>query len=142
MTKLLITISILLFFGIPFANAEQVYYCSSEISTGIDKDKKTGIWGQYEFRPKRYTIKFSSDFSKLSGVDPMGGFMLCKTPHNNLKKYNHLVVCYNIADVGFVFMFDRITKRFTFSSVGILGYLSNLKEHATDNLYAGTCQKF
>ena len=140
MTKLIITISFLLVLGSPFANAEQVYYCASEISTGIDKDEKTGMWEQYKFQSKRYTIKFSSDFSKLSGVDPMGGFMLCKTPHNNLKKYNHLVVCYNTDNVGFVFMFDKKTNRFINSTAGILGYLS--EGTATDVLYAGTCKKF
>ena len=44
MTKLLIAILVLLFMGIPFANAEQVYYCASELATGIIKDEKTGNW--------------------------------------------------------------------------------------------------
>ena len=42
MTKLLIAISVLLFVGSSFANAEQVYYCASELATGIVKDEKSG----------------------------------------------------------------------------------------------------
>ena len=55
MTKLLITISVLLFLGSPFANAEQVYYCASELATGIVKDEKTGKWKEMGFNQERYT---------------------------------------------------------------------------------------
>jgi len=36
MTKLLIAILVLLFMGIPFANAEQVYYCDVKGNAGLD----------------------------------------------------------------------------------------------------------
>ena len=36
MTKLIIAILVLLFVGIPFANAEQIYYCDVKGNAGLD----------------------------------------------------------------------------------------------------------
>ena len=140
MTKLIITISFLLFVGSPFANTEQVYYCSSEVATGILKDRKTGKWKETNFNPQRYTIKFSYDFSKLNGLDKTN--WTCKTPYPFWDKYDHIVVCYHEHDVGNVFLFDSRTNRFTFGSVSIFGYLGATKDPDADAIVAGTCQKF
>ena len=142
MTKLIITISFLLVLGSPFANAEQVYYCASEISTGIDKDEKTGMWEQYKFQSKRYTIKFSSDFSTLNGMDKTS--WTCRIPYKGLKEFDKIVVCYHRYNSGMVFMFDSRTNRFLHASVSIFGYLLNFDDKSpdTDVIHGGTCQKF
>ena len=89
MTKLLIAISFLLFVGSPFANAEQVYYCTTELNTGIIKDKKTGKWRKGNFGQERYTIKFNDDYTKLDGVE--NGTMKCHTPYQGIVK--GIIVC-------------------------------------------------
>lgn len=40
------------------AAAEQVYYCSSELGTGIAKDARTGRWKTNPFENIRFTMKF------------------------------------------------------------------------------------
>ena len=140
MTKFLIAISFLLFVGSPFANAEQVYYCTSEFSIGIKKDKKIGKWKSTGFEVQRYTIKFSYDFSKLNGLDKTN--WTCKTPYPLWDKYDHIVVCYQEHDAGSVFMFDSRTNRFTYGNINIFGYLGAIKDPDSDAIVAGTCQKF
>ena len=81
MTKLIITISFLLFLGSPFANAEHVYYCADEIANGINKDKKTGNWYKTGILVERYTIKFNDDYSILEGVSEDDTFKCVKPYH-------------------------------------------------------------
>jgi len=68
MTKILITISVLTFFGSQFANAEKVYYCLSELNAGIIKDSKTSSWRRGNFEEQRFTIKFNDDYTILNGL--------------------------------------------------------------------------
>jgi hypothetical protein len=42
----------------PAAAEEQVYYCSSELGTGIYKDEQTGRWRTGTFENIRFTMKF------------------------------------------------------------------------------------
>lgn len=42
----------------PAAAEEQVYYCSSELGTGITKDEQTGRWRTGTFGNIRFTMKF------------------------------------------------------------------------------------
>ena len=42
----------------PAAVAEQVYYCSSELATGIAKDARTSQWDTFPFENIRFTMKF------------------------------------------------------------------------------------
>ena len=82
MTKLLIAISFLLFVGSPFANAEQVYYCTSELNVGILKDGNTGKWRKGNFTEERYTIKFNDDYTKLDGLDKSTWY--CLKPYDRV----------------------------------------------------------
>ena len=39
-------------------------------------------------------------------------------------------------------MYSKITKRFLFSYISSVGYVENLNNPGTENMYAGTCQTF
>jgi hypothetical protein len=141
MTKLLIAISVLLFMGIPFANAEQVYYCTSELATGIIKDKKTGKWKKGNFKEQRYTIKFNDDYTKLDGLDKNTWY--CLKPYDwNFPEIKNMIVCYHQFNGGSVFSFDFKTLRFLSSAAHLMGYVENTKDPDTNIMNAGTCQKF
>ena len=135
MTKLLIAISFLFFVGIPFANAEQVYYCAEKITNGITKNKKTGEWERMGFRAERHTIKFNDDYTKLEGLS--AAHLNCFIPFVDM---NTMRVCYGNFNSGDVFQFDKNTLRFLMLRGSILGYLGNGED---DNwVTAGTCKKF
>lgn len=138
MTKLLIAISFLLFLGSPFANAEQVYYCASELSVGITKDEKTGKWKSGKFKQEIYTIKFNDDYTKLDGLDSFT--WNCKKPFEYLTEYQSVRVCRDDTDAGINFQFNKKTLRFFLSQTQIQGYLMNGND--TNQIYAGTCKKF
>ena len=150
MTKLLIAISVFLFVGSPFANAEQVYYCASELATGIKKDEKTGEWKRMGFTEKRYTIKFYDDHTKLEGVDDYNGTWNCFKPYmeelidseGDTPVIENMIVCYSKLNSGDVFSFDYNNLRFFHSWTPVTGYLHNTKNADTNSMYAGTCQKF
>ena len=134
MTKLIITISFLLFLGSPFANAEQVYYCASELNAGILKDKKTGKWKKGNFEEDRYTLKFNDDYTKLDGLMQQY-YCLKPTGYKDT-----LIVCYENDNGGGVFSFDKEKLRFLLLRGSLFGYVSN---EGDDNwITAGTCKKF
>jgi hypothetical protein len=134
MTKLLITISFLLFVGSPFANAEQVYYCAEKITNGIMKNKKTGEWERKAFMHKRHTIKFNGDYTKLDGLMQQY-YCLKPTGYKDT-----LIVCYENDNGGGVFSFDKEKLRFLLLRGSLFGYVSN---EGDDNwITAGTCKKF
>ena len=55
-------------FGISTSvSAEIVLYCNSELATGFFKEN--GIYGTTDFELRRYTLKFSDDYSELEGLD-------------------------------------------------------------------------
>ena len=135
MTKLIIAISVLLFVGSPFANAEQVYYCASELNSGILEDKKTGKWKIGKFKEERLTIKFNGDYTKLDGLSHSQ--MNCFIPFGD---ENTKRVCYGKFNGGEVFQFDKNTLRFLMLHGSIYGYLDN---GVDDNwITGGTCEKF
>ena len=53
------------------ARADEVLYCQSEVATGLYKDD--GIWKSSTFKKERYTIKFSSDYTLMRGIDKYSG---------------------------------------------------------------------
>ena len=144
MTKLLITISVLLFLGSPFANAENVYYCASELGTGIIKDEKTGKWKEIGFNKERYTIKFNDDYAYLDGVDKFT--WSCFEPYARSTRQSPIlknrIVCYQKFNIGQVFTFDKQTHRFLYMQGSVFGYLDNEKDSDSNGIFAGTCQKF
>ena len=98
------------------------------------------MWEQYKFKSKRYTIKFSSDFSTLNGIGTTT--WTCRNPYKILGDYDHIVVCYHEFNNGGVFMFDSQTNRFFYGSFSILGYLVNKPDSDTDVIHVGACKKF
>jgi hypothetical protein len=45
----------------PAAAEEQVYYCTSELGTGIAKDEANGQWKTYGFQDIRFTMKLGDN---------------------------------------------------------------------------------
>ena len=141
MTKLLITISFLLFVGSPFANAEQVYYCSDELATGFIKDEKTGKWTAGDFERERFTIKINDDYTKLDGLSKTSWY--CSKPYDwDSPQIKNMIVCYPEFNSGSLFSFDFKTLRFLLLRGSLLGYVGNSKGSDTNIMLAGTCQKF
>ena len=77
MKKLILAISGFIFFGSSYANVENVYYCASEIATGMHLEQ--GEWKTNDFKLKRWTIKFNDGYTELDGL--LGGRMKCHTPY-------------------------------------------------------------
>ena len=138
MTKLIITISFLFLVDIPFANAEQVYYCSDEIANGIYKDEKTGEWKKSGIKNERHTIKFNDDYSILEGFEKVS--FKCFIPYLNSPKHMTKRVCYDTFNTGDIFSFDKSTLRFVWFRGSIFAYLGNGKD--MNWISGGTCQKF
>ena len=141
MTKILIAISVFLFVCSPFANAEQVYYCASELTTGFNKDKKTGEWERREFKVQRYTIKFNDEYTKLDGLDEFGSWK-CKKVYGGHEEFKNVRICVPDLQSGMLFQFDYLTLRFLYSQTPVSGYLGNSHNADTNGIIAGTCQKF
>ena len=139
MKKLILAISVFILFGSSFANAEQVYYCSSEIATGFKKDKKTGKWGQRNFILERYTIKFNDDYTKLDGVDNVEKWDCFKAYTYSIGTEN-LRICHHSFNSGKLFQFNRKSLRFLYAETPATGFLENGPD--TNTIFAGTCQKY
>jgi len=138
MTKLLIAISFLLFVGSPFANAEQVYYCVSELTTGIIKDEKTGKWKGTRFKKTRYTIKFDDFFTELTGLNEIANYT-CKSAFYTMEDIR---ICDSQQQNGNFFQFNKTDLRFLYLITDVRGYLYDQKDSITNSMDAGTCQKF
>ena len=138
MTKILITISFLFLVGSPLANAEQVFYCASELATGIYKDNKTGKWRPAKFQQERYTIKFNDVFTELTGLDQIASYR-CESAFYNI---SDILVCFSLQQNGLMFQFNKTTLRFLYLATAVRGYLYDIKDSDTNVMYAGTCKKF
>ena len=136
MKKFILAISVFILFGSPSANAEQVYYCASELATGLIKDKKTGKWSETSFQKQRYTIKFNDDYTKVEGLTSASFY--CKKP---LFDEIHLT-CYQKYDSGDMLVFNKDNLRFLYVYGNSSGYLFNKSNSDTNTMNAGTCQKF
>lgn len=143
MTKLLIAISFLFLVGIPFANAEQVYYCSDLIGTGLQKDKKTSEWESLNWKLYRHTIKFNKDFTKLDGLHEGVSFK-CEVAMNGLvEDAKSIMICNSsFLNIGSSFIFDRNSLRYLYF-VGIYtGWVENSGDADSNSISGGTCKKF
>ena len=139
MTKLLIAISFLLFVGSPFANAENIYYCASELSTGFWYNKSNDTWEITSFKQKRLTLKFRENYTKLDGVNDYMGTWNCHRPHH---KFTSWVICNDRLMIGNIFSFNIDDYRFLLSTANGSGYNSNAKDPDSESMYGGTCKKF
>jgi len=144
MIKLILAISVFLFLGSPFANAEQVYYCMDELTTGLEKNEKIDKWERMRFKESRFTIKFSEDYTKLDGLDEYGGWN-CHRPYTNSSYTKNYIVCYHPDNAGNVFQFDKEFFRFLSMVTSVTSYLMNGNYGMptdTASISGGTCQKF
>lgn len=134
MKPLLLIIALL--FSTP-AWAETVLYCQSEVATGLAKEN--GRWKEANFQLERFTVKFNSDYSVISGLG-LGDY-ICKNPYSS----SPVIVCNTISygiGIGRTFNYNPTNKRFLYTQVGTEGYVANEKDPDTDSIYAGTCQQF
>ena len=118
--------------------ADTILYCQTELATGLAK--KNGSWVEASFKPKRYTMKFEDDFSKVIIEDEEftcfdGG------------EWDtwHPIICKNAAPWGSESLnIDKKSLRYVFTEITIAGYASPIRSSKpdTDVIYAGTCEKF
>ena len=135
MKKLLILLSSLFLLNSPSVFAETVLYCQSELATGFIQ--KNDSWKVTNFKLKRLTIKFNSDYSKLSGLSKYQDY-ICSEPYGE-----NSIACTDEFKSGRSFLFSKEKKRFVYSSISSHGgYDLNLPNADTETIYAGTCTSF
>ena len=118
--------------------AEDVFYCTSELATGLAK--KGNTYRESGIIKERFTIKFNKDYTILEGAH-LGG--TSKPMDCSLRfKYSlpSTIFCVAREYVPNIFMYDKTTKRFLLTSLSSGGYIRG--EGDTDVIYAGSCQKF
>ena len=116
------------------ANAEQVYYCSAELATGMIRED--GKWITSQFEPNRYTIKFNSDFTQVEGFRNFVDIPLnCHFPFSF---YPELLSC--SGKVTFL-TFNKENLRFSLF-LGNAGYVLDLDTPDIDAMIAGACEAF
>ena len=134
MRKLTVTIclTVAVLIGGP-ALAETVLYCQSELAAGFVK--QNGTYRESSFQQNRYTIKFKNNYSLLLGLE--SDQFKCSAPYVILP---NMIVCRNAPYLTATFIYNKSSQRFTFSNLGIGGYVMNATD--TDVLFAGTCKRF
>jgi hypothetical protein len=125
-------------FGISTSvSAEIVLYCNSELGTGIAKEN--GIWRTGNFKPERYTLKFSDDYSELEGLSFAEGIIHQCTLYETVDT----LVCASENHPSHIFTYNKKTKRFLHFREGVLGFIQgNNAGNETNSMHAGTCKKF
>ena len=144
----------------PAAVAEQVYYCSSELATGITKDVRTGQWKTGPFQNIRFTMKFGEmtkgdDMSQNRDlVVSMNGyqvnFICFHEPDADLYKCVGTIstsIAKFFADApnpnATMLRSQSLTtdlKRFEYYAGSPFGFVKEGGDNAS--LYAGTCETF
>lgn len=128
MKKLLIGMLGLLFSAGLFA--EEILYCSSELSTGIAK--KNDKWITGNFNDARFTVKVNNNFeSIIIGTDKYD----CYLPYPSTAPEN--IICNE--RTGYSFRYSTKTKRFMRIVSSTSGYISG---NDTSNIEAGKCETF
>ena len=116
------------------AQAETLFLCESELATGFAKIN--GTWETRNFKKDRWTIRFSTDYKKLYGINPSKPFE-CVVPFS----FNpNEIVCMSGYGLGETFTFGKVNFRFLYASPVPAGYVRGGID--TSNLYAGTCKTF
>lgn len=118
--------------------ADTVLYCNTELSTGFAK--KNNQWEIANFVDERYTIKFNTDYTVLSGLNKHFDFS-CSTPaFENIQR----IVCIGNWDQGDVFTYNIDNNRFIYSDSMMFGFINgkNAQNPDTNSIHAGTCTNF
>ena len=125
-------------FGISTSvSAEIVLYCNSELATGISKEN--GIWREVNFKLKRFTVKFSDDYSRVKGVGNFNRIWECKSVSYITEK-GVTAVCSPMKYPSETFTYNKKTKRFLHFAGARFGFLDN--DSDSNAIFAGTCEKF
>lgn len=125
----------------------RVLYCVEDHVTGLAYHEERWV-PAYSGRDKaeRYTIKFSEDYSRVSGVAGTDTMYMCHYGFPTTAP--EVVTCINTLVDTMVFNFNTETERFQMTQVSPGGWLSVGTERAdeigllTDHLAFGTCQGF
>jgi len=135
MKKLLVLLFSFSILIAPTIKAETVLYCKSELVTGFAN--VDGKWKTANFAPKRFTIKFNDNFSRIEGGLPASSPMECDVPFDASPNVIH---CVSPNFNRSTMRYNMKTKRFVHYFNPSRGYISNSTD--TDLLYAGTCEIF
>ena len=118
------------------ANAENVFYCHSELATGFLKENNS--WKSSNFEKNRFSIKFNDEYSTLSGLEVLP--FECLWSYGERSRHN-TAVCTSVFKNGLIFIYNIKTKKFLYSTSSVFGYTSsNLSD--TSEMYAGSCTDF
>ena len=118
------------------ANAENVFYCQSELATGFIK--KDNSWKTTNFKLRRFSIKFDDKYSQMRGLDEE--FFKCLWSHGDRETFN-TAVCTTKWNSGVTFIYNIKTEKFIYSTSSAFGYTSD-KLSDTPVMYAGSCTDF
>lgn len=129
MRKLLITI--LLFLSSNNLFAEEVLYCSSELSTGFIKENSERV--KTSFKPDRFSVKVNEQFNTIVIDDEKYD---CLIPYPTTR--NNFYICNQ--HNGFSFRYSTKTKKFVFIRSSSFGYIYSNND--TDSITIGKCEKF
>ena len=113
--------------------AEEVFYCSSELSTGLIMEN--GEWKTATYETDRFTIKFNDNYSTLSGLESYA--LYCEQAPGAASK--QILICSPPFDAD-RFIFENELKRFMYLRQATNGYLTN--RNFSTWIEAGTCQSF
>ena len=114
--------------------ADNLIYCKSKFAAGFMKHN--GSWEAMLFEKDKFKLKFKSNYSKLEGFPWMRNPMFCSKPFSHKP---NLIFCVNSSGSHEVFIYNKITRRFTFSNISSDGYTYDGID--TDQIYAGICEK-
>jgi hypothetical protein len=112
--------------------AEEVLYCSSELSTGFIKENGDRVKASFE--PERFSVKINDQFNTIVIDDEN---YVCSIPYPTTARKNfHICNEYS----GFSFRYSTETKTFVFIRSSSFGYIYSNKD--SDSITIGTCEKF
>ena len=125
----------------PLSYAEEVYYCSDELSTGIVFDK--GKWLEGSIIRERRTIIFNDDRSSVKGFvkDQSTGTLQCSEVYKLIGILG-VLTCINDFQ-NHVLQINMTTMRYTFSTQAPFSYQKGKNESGDPSfISAGTCVGF
>jgi hypothetical protein len=126
---------------------DTVLYCTEQHLVGLQFEGSDWLpnYGSEE-SGRRYAIRFSEDFTEMSGVQ--GGDTVYRCGKHFPTKAPDVITCTNPLVATMVFNYSTENERFVFSLVGPGGWLGEKtarekgKELLGDHLVMGQCQAF
>lgn len=115
------------------AEAVTSLYCQDKMATGFVKEQNTNVWKTKKFILGKYTIQFNTDYTLLRGMTFLPA--KCNTPYKNKPE---LLFCVHTFPTHEIFIYNKNTKRYTFSKV-TAGY--SLDNSDSETLHVGTCKE-